>query len=480
MYQSQSLIHEGISDLHRLMRMRARPKVLLATDFEEAVDLYERYRDNLLAVISDVRFPHGGKVDVDAGFELATRIRKDNPTLPILLQSAEAEFEEKARMLGVRFCNKNDPTLLQVIRHFLLEDLGFGDFVFKTPTGETISRVGSLFEMEKALEVVPAESLEFHARNNHISNWLVARSEFDLANHLRPRKVSEFSSIDEMRAYLIGALRDARRETQRGAITEFSPTRFDPSSPFVRMGGGSIGGKARGLAFMNAVLVRRQAWDRFDGLSIAIPQTIAVGADAFDQFLEENSLYEIAYSGAPDETIRAAFSAARIPAQIREHLGLWIENIDHPLAVRSSSLLEDSQFRPFAGIYATVMLPNTAPDPLARLAELEEAIKLVYASTYSANARAYMANTPNRVEEEKMAVVVQTLVGRRFDDRFYPHFAGVAQSYNYYPVRAQKPEDGVAQLVLGLGKGVVEGCVSLRFSPATPQVLPSSPAPGRW
>lgn len=472
MKQSQSLIAEGFNDLHRLMRMRARPKVLLASTYEEAEGLYNRYKNNLLAVISDVRYAKNNKDDGEAGFKLLTKIRGERPTLPVVLQSADQANEVRAHELGAIFCNKNHPGLNMVIENFLKENLGFGDFTFKMPDGRELAQAKNLFEMEKVLQSLPGESLEYHARNNHISVWLMARSEFDLARNLRPRKVSDFPTIEGVRNYLIKALGEARRETQRGAIADFSPGSYDPNIPFLRLGGGSIGGKARGIAFMNGWLVRKKAQTRFPELPIVIPQTLAIGTDWFDEFMEENNLRDIAYNEDDDHKILAAFLEGKLSKQLVWNLSIVLRTISHPLAVRSSSLLEDSQFRPFAGIYATVMLPNNDSDPAVRLDQLGKAIKTIYASTYSANAKSYMEATPNRIEDEKMAVVIQKLVGQPYGARYYPTLGGVAQSYNYYPIGAQKAEDGVAQVVLGLGKGVVEGGLALRFSPAHPQVLP--------
>ena len=477
MLQSQSLIAEGLNDLHRLMRMRARPKILLATTYEEAVKLYRLHRAGILAIISDVAYPRDGKMEDRAGFEFLAEIREDNRTLPVVLHSADAENQAPALRLGAKFLNKNDPSLLYAIRAFLRTELGFGDFVFRLPDGTEVARARDLFEMEQKLGSVPAESLEYHARNNHVSVWLAARCEFDLAQKLQPRTVDDFGGIEGVRAHLIESLRATRIETRRGAVEDFSAERFDPRSTFVRMGQGSLGGKARGLGFMNALLARRRAARMFPGLAIQIPPAIVVATDSFDRFLEENRLHETAYGSRDDERIAREFLAARLPERVRANLARILDFLPHPLAVRSSSLLEDSQFRPFAGIYATVMLPNNDPDPAVRLEELVRAVKRVYASTFLANARSYMEATPNRIEEEKMGVVIQQLVGRRHGDRFYPDFSGLAQSYNYYPIGPQKADDGIAQVALGLGKLVVEGGLALRFCPRHPQVMPQFGSP---
>lgn len=475
MAQSQSLIAEGVNVLHKLMRMRARPKVLLASSYEEAKGLYERYRNNVLSIISDVRFSREGAPDPEAGFRLLEHVRADNPTLPVLIQSADEENAERARAMGAHFCNKSSPALLMEIREFLQTYLGFGDFVFRMPDGREVGRARDLVELERHLHTAPDESIEYHALRNHFSIWLMARCEFRLARKLRPQKVSDFHSIDALRAYLIEVLAEARRNAEAGVVADFS-RRFDRTAGFVRLGSGSLGGKARGIAFVNSLLAARSARQRLP-MPVRIPETLVLGTDAFDEFLERNALHEFAYTSEDNGEIAERFLAAEMPEKLREDLAYALERIRYPLAVRSSSLLEDSQFYPFAGVYATFMIPNNDPDPRVRLEVLCDAVKMVFASTFSRNAKAYIEATPHRIEEEKMAVIVQRLVGRRHENRFYPHFAGVAQSYNFYPVGHQKPEDGIALVALGLGRMVVEGGEALRFSPRHPGVLPQFATP---
>jgi CheY-like chemotaxis protein len=477
MSQSQSLIAEGVNDLHKVMRLRARPKILLASSYEEAVALYERYQHNVLAVISDVRYPRGGRVDREAGFHLLGRIRNTDPSLPVLLQSADEAVAERAREMGAHFLNKRSPGLLMEIREFLQTNLGFGDFVFRRSDGTEVARARDLLELERLLGTVPVESLEFHARQNHISIWLMARCEFELARQLRPQKVSDFQSIDELRHYLIEVLAAARREAQEGMIADFSRRQFDPSSRFVRLGKGSLGGKARGVAFASSMLALPSVRRRFGGMAVRIPKSLVIGTQVFDRFLEAGDLNDFAYTCEDDAAIKERFLASPLPEDAVADLRFFFRHVDGPLAVRSSSLLEDSHFQTFAGIYSTYMLPNNDLDADARLESLCQAVKLVFASTFSRNAKAYIAATPYRIEEEKMAVLVQELVGRRFGDHFYPHFAGVAESYNFYPIGPQRPEDGVAQVALGLGRMVVEGGEALRFSPRHPQVLPQFSTP---
>lgn len=478
MKQSQSLFSEGLNRLQKLMRMRTRPKILHATTYEDAVNLAEKYRENLLAVISDIGFYHKGEHDKTAGLPLIKKIRKMLPDIPVLLQSYEEEYKAQADELGVLFVHKQSPSLLHDIRHFLSDHLGFGDFVFRLPDGKEVARANDTLDLERLIAEVPLESLEFHTRRNHISNWLMARSEFELAGKLRPQEVSDFDSIEDVRDYLLAELAKTRRDTREGMITDFTQKRFDPETLFQRMGNGSIGGKARGLAFMNLLLHSSPHFGRLSGLAVRVPQSFILATDLFDQFVETNGLLEVAYESGDDDLVARRFIDAKLPDEAIANLELILDHVQTPLAVRSSSLLEDDMIHPFAGIYRTIMIPNSEADRTERMENLCNAIKLVYASTFFHDAKAYVGNTAHRVEEEKMAVVIQRLVGQQYDDRYYPHMAGVAHSHNYYPLGPQKAEDGTIQLALGLGRIVVEGGQTMRFSPVHPAVLPqfSSPA----
>ncbi len=469
--QGHSLISEGINDLHRSMLLRSRPKVILTSRYEDAIEYYRAYQHNVLAVISDVRYPKGNGVDREAGFKLAEEIRSDAPDMPILIQSADPGWGERAERMGVVFCNKNSPHLLRQIRLFLREDVGFGDFVFRTPDRTEVGRAQDLYEMERILPVISDESLEYHARHNHFSTWLMARGVFMLARELRPRRADEFESMEALRQHLLSVLRKARRLEHTGAISDFSP-RYESDRTFLRIGSGSIGGKGRAIAFVNSTLRPQRLADRFDNLKMAIPKTVAIGTDEFERFLEHNDLAEVLETPGTDEEIRRRFLSAQVPPELVRPLTLACSDLSGPLSVRSSSILEDSRQRPFAGIYSTFMLPNNHPDPDVRLHELQSAVKAVYASTYCAEARSYVTNTPYTIEEERMGVAIQQLVGRRFGDRFYPASSGVAQSCNFYPVAGQLAEEGVAAVVVGLGTAVVEGGRALQFSPARPRVLP--------
>jgi DNA-binding NarL/FixJ family response regulator len=478
MKQSQSLFAEGLNTLQKLMRMRTRPKILHAANYEAAMALYEKYADNIIALITDAGFPRDGKHRMNAGLELAAEIRRRAPDMPILFQSANEDFASAARVLGAIFLNKNSASLLHEINEFLQNYLGFGEFVFRMPDGEEIARATDLREFELELETIPLESFEYHARRNHFSNWLMARSEYELAAKLRPKKVSDFLTLDEVRRYVVREVRLLRRGGGEGVISDFSLERFEPDNLFQRIGTGSLGGKARGLAFLNLLLTSDPYKGALAGMPVEIPQSFVIATDLFDQFMDENSLYDFVYHCDDDQEINRRFFGARLPMRLMDALQKILDYVDCPLAVRSSSLLEDDMSHPFAGIYRTLMLANNSTNPLKRLMQLSNALKMVYASTFHADARAYIENTGHRIEQEKMAVVVERVVGQRYGGRFYPHFAGVAQSYNYYPVAPQRAEDGVVQMALGLGRIVVDGGRSYRFSAKHPNVAPllASPA----
>ena len=470
--QSQRLISEGVNLSHRILRMRARPKILLCTTYEEAWAYYEKYGETLLGIISDINFKRGGSKDPEGGLRFAEIVKSQYEDIPILLQSSNPELEGAARAIGVSFLLKQSPQLLHEVRSFMLSHFGFGDFIFRDGSGAEVGRAHDLSSLEEQLRAVPDESIVFHASRNHFSNWLKARTEFWLAERLRPHKVSDFDTVADLRAELIDSLRFYRVMRQRGIITEFSRDSFDPKNSFARIGSGSLGGKARGLGFINTLINTYNIHDRYPDVEISVPSAVVIATDVFDKFLEENDLATFALQAGSDLELRSRFLAAeKLPAEILFRLSQFLDLTREPLAVRSSSLLEDSQYQPFAGVYETYMIPNNHPDDDVRLHQLLQAIKLVYASTFSHKAQDYMKATPYQLEEEKMAVIIQRLVGAERHGRFYPDFAGVGKSYNFYPVPPQKPDDGIVLVALGLGKTVVEGGNTVRFCPKYPRHL---------
>ena len=469
MHHAHRLVPEGVNMSHKLMRLQAQPKILLCGSYEEAWGYFDRYEDNILGVISDVEFPRGGRMSRDAGLEFARRVRERQPDVPVMLQSSRAENQALAWSIGASFLLKGSPTLLQQLRRFMVDHLGFGDFIFRTPDGREIGRARDLRELEEQLATVPAESLAYHGERNHFSNWFKARTEFALAHQLRPRKVGEFETIEDLRRELMRAIHEYRQQTSRGAVVDFDRATFDPRTTFCRVGGGSLGGKARGLAFVDVLLNESRIAEQFPDTSIGVPSAIVLGTDVFDEFLERNGLRDFALDSVDEAEIERRFVEAELPSSIRRDLRSVVEALRYPVAVRSSSLLEDSQYQPFAGIYDTFMLPNEHARADVRLRQLMTAIKRVYASTFSLAARRYFGEGPYRLEEEKMAVVLQRIVGSVHGTRFYPDFAGVARSHNFYPLAPMRSEDGIAAVALGLGEAVVTGESCFRFCPRYPR-----------
>lgn len=470
--QTRAVMADSLNHMDKLLRLTARPKVLVAETFEQGIDLFDRFAPNLSGVICDVSFPRNGVEDMRAGIDFIRQIKASLPDVPALLQSSDESNRARAEEIGARFLHKRSTTLFEDVQQFMVENFGFGAFVFRMPDGSEVARAGDLRSMAEVLAWVPLESIEYHARNNHFSNWLRARTEFALARRLRPRRVSEFGDLENLRRYIIRSIQDTMRANRRGVVEDFDPERFDAGVGFARIGGGSLGGKARGLAFVDALLARATLDQEFPGIQIRVPRSVVIGTDLFDEFLRANELRPDTLAGCDDATIARRFREAVLPETVREDLEAFLQTVRDPIAVRSSSLLEDSQYHPFAGVYATHMLPNADPDGGVRLAQLQDAIKLVYASVFFGPARRYLEATPHRFDEEKMAVVLQPVVGARHGEVFYPSFSGVVRSYNYYPLEPMKPEDGVASVALGLGRIVVDGGATLRFCPAYPRVLP--------
>jgi hypothetical protein len=471
--QTQIVMEEGLNQEHRLLAMRARPKVLTADSYERGLRLFSRYEPFVLGVISDARIPRAGVLDGNAGIALLSEIKKKRFDIPRLLYSSESQNARLAEEIYTRFVDKNSPRLLEDVRSFLTDQLGFGDFVFHEADGTEIARAANLRELEKQLPRIPSSVFEQHCRRNDFSRWLFARSEIELASTVRDISCEDFSCIDAHQQYITQMIHTRRMQRQLGVVVHFDAAGFDADTDFLKIGGGSLGGKARGLAFM-AALVRRQAslFSRFEGIRISIPAALVITTDVFQSFVETNYLAPLAAMDHSDAYIATRFLAAPFPAEITAQLKAYLSEIRHPLSVRSSSLLEDARFRAYAGLYKTYMLPNDHPDLNCRLNQLLDAIRLVYASTYYQGPKAFSKRVGQRTEEEKMAVIIQQLSGRPFGKYFYPGISGVAQSHNYYPFDAMRPEDGVATIALGLGKTVMSGEKALRFSPAHPQMLP--------
>lgn len=466
---SQSLAPEGLNASQRLLRIRARPKILLCSTYEEAWDYFERYEEHILGVISDMEFPQAGRLRLDAGLEFARQIRARQPDVPVMLQSAAADAEPLAVEVGAAFLRKGSPTLLHQLQQFMTDNFGFGEFVFRLPDGTTVARAATLKALEEHLRVVPQESIAYHAERNHFSTWLKARTEFALAHRLRPRKVSDYPTVEALRADLIHEIHEYRQRLNRGIVADFAPESFDPAASFCRIGTGSLGGKGRGLALVNLLVSEHELDSAFPGVHISVPPAVVLATEVFDRFLEDNRLRDFAIRCQDDGDIARAFEAASLATDVTERLSAYLALARYPVAVRSSSLLEDSRYLPFAGVYETWMLPNAHVRFNVRLASLLSGIKRVYASMFSRRAKAYLAASPYRLEEEKMAVIIQRVVGAEHGERYYPDIAGVARSHNFYPVPPLRPEDGVAAVALGLGATVVEGAMCFRFCPRHPR-----------
>jgi CheY-like chemotaxis protein len=464
--QSQRLISEGINLTHKYLRMRARPKILLCTSYEEAWEYFDKHKELVLGIISDIAFPRNGELDDTAGIKFTKAVKEAVSDIPILLTSNDSSNEEDAKKAGASFILKDSPILITRLQHFMNNNFGFGDFIFKTADGVEVGRANDLKSMEEQLKIVPMESINFHAERNHFSNWFKARTEFWLAHMLRPRKVSDYQTGEALREDLVRSIHNYRMARQRGIITDFNKETFDPESSFARIGGGSLGGKARGLGFVNTLINDYQLRDQFEDVLIYVPPAIVLATNVFDDFIDMNNLRSFALHCEDDEEITRKFlEASKFPEDILGELAAFLDIIRNPLAVRSSSLLEDSQYHPFAGVYQTYMIPNDNANPLIRLNDLLTTIKRVYASTFYQNAKNYIKVTSYRSEEEKMAVIIQKTVGNYHENRFYPDFSGVAKSYNFYPLPPQKSTDGIVSAALGLGKWVVEGGNTVRFCP---------------
>ncbi len=473
-HQTQAVLEESLNEEHRLLKMRARPKILVAQSYEEAMALYGRYQPYLFGVVSDTRYACDGQWCADAGLRFLQRIKQDIPDLPMLLISNEPENRAAAEKIPVQFLDKNSPHLFDELHAFFLDHLGFGEFVFRRPDGTEVARAANLRELERILPAIPDEPLCYHASRNRFSNWIMARSEIVMASHLRRVKVSDFADTVALRKYLIDAVHGLRKWRQKGVVVQYDAKTFDCRiSDLVKIGRGSLGGKARGLAFV-ANLLRQspQLSEKYPGIDLRIPATLIVTTEGFDAFVTENNLQQSRLQDESDDRIAMAFAAASMPAAVVQDLKDYLQTVHYPLSVRSSSLLEDAHDLPLAGLYKTFMLANDHADDEVRLDQLISAIKQVYASTWFEQPRRFALSTAYRQRREQMAVMVQQIAGRSYGNYFYPAISGMARSRNYYPIAPIRPDDGMVNITLGFGKAMTSGQGGLRFCSKHPAVLP--------
>lgn len=467
----QSLIFstEALNEHEQMLRMRGRPKVMLARNYEEAKELYDHFSKNMLGVITDVSFMKDGMKNSQAGIEFAKYLRENDPYLPIIVQSSEVQNRKTVENMKCTFLDKNSKKLPVDLGAAIMSDFGFGDFIIKNPaTGEEILRIRDLKELQNHIFDIPAESLLYHASYNDISRWLYSRAMFPIAEIIKAHRFRDINEAPAVRQLFFDLIVKYRKMKNRGVVAIFHRNRFDYYSNFARIGQGSLGGKGRGLAFIDNIIKHNPVCDDFEGVSISIPRSVVLCTDIFDEFMEHNALYPIALSDAPDEEILHRFLEAHLPERLVEDFYALFEVVDKPLAVRSSSLLEDSHYQPFAGIYSTYMIPQLT-DKHAMLEMLGNAIKSVYASVFFRDSKAYMTATRNVIDQEKMAVIIQEVIGKDWNGFYFPSFSGVGRSLNYYPINHEQPEDGVVEVAVGLGKYIVDGGLALRFSPRHPE-----------
>lgn len=466
--QSMEFATEALNEHQRTLRMRGRPKIVLARTYEEATTLYDRHPNNVLGVITDARYPRGGVVDPQAGVQLLAELRKRDPFLPLILESAESENALQAKAYNADFIDKNSKKMAVDLREVVKQRFGFGDFIFRDPqTHQEVMRAHNLKEMQSAILSVPAESLLYHITRNHVSRWLRSRAMFPAAEFVKQLSWEELQDIDAHRRAIFEAIVDYRRMKNQGVVAVFRRDRFDRYSNFARIGEGSLGGKGRGLAFIDNIVKHHPELNQFDNATVMIPKTVVLCTDLFEEFMDHNNLYQLALSDADDAVILDAFRRATLPASLEGDILTFIEATSSPIAVRSSSLLEDSHYQPFAGIYNTYMVP-LLENRHRMLSMLCDAIKGVYASVFFKDSKAYMQATRNVIDQEKMAVILQEVVGRQYGDRYYPSMSGVGRSLNYYPIGDERAEEGIVNLALGLGKYIVDGGQTLRICPHHP------------
>lgn len=469
--QSKEYMREALNEHQRMLRMRGRPKILLATNYEQAISIYEKYKYNMLGIISDITYPRNGVKDKLAGIKLCKKVKEDDEFMPLLLQSSDMKNKQYADELGVGFIHKYSKTLSIELRNYIIKQFAFGEFIFRDPnTMKAIGKASDLQSLQNLLLTIPDKSLEYHASRNDLSKWLNARAIFPIAQLFKYLSLEDFKSLKDARTYIYRAISSYRMSKGRGVIAKFDKNSFDEYLIFSRIGDGSIGGKARGLAFVNSIIKKNQIFNKFPGIIITIPRTVVLSTDIFDEFMEDNDLYKIAMKDQTDEVILDHFVNAKLPSRVYQDLYAFISVIQNPVAIRSSSKLEDSHYQPFAGIYSTYMIPKTTNGTLM-IKMLSDAIKCVYASVYFKSSKAYMAATSNVIDEEKMGIILQEVCGKQFENRFYPTISGVARSINFYPIEPEKSEEGIVNIAYGLGKQIVDGGVSLRFSPKHPKKI---------
>jgi DNA-binding NarL/FixJ family response regulator len=469
--QTRNLFEDVSSDgLYKMLKLKGRPKIMLATSYEDAISIFEKYHENLFCLISDMRFPKDGAIYGKAGYELVQHVKQKLPNLPTVLQSSDTENSKYAHQLKAIFINKNSETLLQDLKSFINYYLGFGSFIYRDKKGGQIAEAKSIKEFEEFLQTVPEDSLVYHSRRNHFSLWLMARGEVKIAKMIAPIAVADFKNPADLRDFLLSIIRQRRREMNRGKVVNFDKAAFSDESNVVSLASGSLGGKGRGLAFINSLIYSFEIGRLQPGINIRTPMTAIIGTDEFDQFMEHNHLWTKVKENLEFSELQKLFLEGSLSYTLEKRLRVLIKILNKPLAVRSSSLFEDSTIQPFSGIFGTYLLPNNDPDPEIRSRQLSQAIKLVFSSVYSPDARSYFSAIGYKIEQEKMAVVIQSVVGNRFEDVFYPHISGTAQSFNFYPVSHMTPEDGVAIAAVGLGQYVVDGGNAFRFSPGYPSI----------
>ena len=476
MEQTRRNIDDVTTDeLYKVLRLRARPKILLASTFEDAMSIYNKYKEFMLCLITDVKYEHNGKLDSEAGFQLVEKIRSEIKDLPVIIQSSDEENSNRAYLLKTTFIDKNSDALLQEIKSFISHYLGFGSFVFKTPEGQEVAIAHTIKEFEKHLKTIPEESLLFHSKRNHFSLWFMARGEVQIAKLINPYRTTDFNSAEEIRTFLVKAIQQYRNEKNKGKVIPFEDSEVLEETNIVSLASGSLGGKGRGVAFINTLIHNFDFSNIVPNIRIRAPKTCIVGTDEFERFLDRNKLAGRILNETNYDRIQKWFYEGNFGDVFVKRMRKVLKNIEKPIAIRSSGLFEDSRLQPFAGIFETYLLPNNHPDFEVRLKQALDAIKLVYASVYSKVARGYVEAIHYKIEEEKMAVVIQEVVGEQYGNYFYPHISGVAQSYNYYPFAHMKPEEGFAVAALGLGKYVVEAEKAYRFSPKYPDTDINSP-----